>query len=59
MVTAFVRLGRRRPLGDEGVGGPLEHGRICVMRSEPVPMRIPENDPLVIELRVALRGGDL
>ena len=29
------------------------------MGSEPVPMRIPDNDPVVIELRQAVRGGDL
>ncbi|MDX6332999.1 MAG: uncharacterized protein QOG05_339 [Streptosporangiaceae bacterium] len=29
------------------------------MDGEPVPMRIPENDPVAIELRLAVRGGDL
>ena len=29
------------------------------MDGEPVPMRIPENDPGIIELRLAVRGGDL
>lgn len=29
------------------------------MNGEPVPMRIPENDPVVVELRLAVRGGDL
>lgn len=29
------------------------------MDGEPVPMRIPDNDPVVTELRLAVRGGDL
>ena len=29
------------------------------MDGEPVPMRIPGNDPVAIELRLAVRGGDL
>jgi ankyrin repeat protein len=29
------------------------------MDGEPVPMRIPQNDPVAIELRLAVRGGDL
>lgn len=29
------------------------------MDGEAVPMRIPQNDPVAIELRLAVRGGDL
>jgi len=29
------------------------------MDGEPVPMRIPQNDPMAMELRLAVRGGDL